>query len=233
MAYRRSRARTQFDAEIREILRIVGEAHSKKCSSAAVREYALCNAILLTSAKLESYLEDLVADWAASIRSKGITTERLPRRTRAFLLNQPTIISAYRRFFAEEDEAALLTKIETTIAQAQYEFALDGRGLPVFHAKVLYADRKYPSPKNLRRLFDRLGIENIFIELNKLAKRDAEGMLTSFNDLRTELAHVGMPVGVPATDIKNRIRDTAAMVGYIDRVFFRSVRASVGSDCWT
>ena len=156
----------------------------------------------------------------------------LHRRTRAYLLNQPAIVTAYKRYIADEDEGAFLSRIENTIAQAHYDFALDGRGLPTFGAGVLYAGRKYPSPKNFRRLFDRFGIANVFGELNRIARRDTEALLTSFNDLRTELAHVGMPVGRSLGDIKQHIRDINLIVGYVDRMFYSTVCTSVGSNCW-
>lgn len=232
MPYKRSRARKQFEGEIRTILRTIDEAFSKRCSSPKVREYTLCSAVLLTSAKLESYIEDLIGDWGASIRTHGVTTERLPHRTRAYLLNHPTTFIAYRRYIADEDEGSFLTKIENSLDQAHYDFAFNGRPLPAFSVKLLYADRKYPSPKNIRRLFDRFGVANVFAELNRMARRDVEGLLTSFNDLRTELAHVGMPVGRSASDIKQRVKDVSLIVGYVDRMFYSAVRKSVGSNCW-
>jgi hypothetical protein len=116
--------------------------------------------------------------------------------------------------------------------QAQYEFAIDGRPLPAFSIASVYADRKYPSPKNLRRLFNRLGLPNIFALLNRLARRDTEALLTSFNDLRTEMAHSGMPVGLSSGDIRHRIKDVQLVVGCIDRTFYSHVCGPVGFQCW-
>ena len=232
MGYRRSRARKQFEGDIRRILATISEAYSKECSSTAVREFALCSGVLLSSAKLESYIEDLLADWGSSIRLQRVATDKLPRRARAFLLNQPAIAAAYRKYVAEDDEESLLSKLESSIGQGHYDFAIDGRTLPAFRPEMLYADRKYPSPKNLRRLFKRFGVVDFFSEMNRLSKRDIEALLTSFNDLRTELGHVGMPVGQSVNDIKQRIRDIKLVVAYVDRMFYSKVRSTVGSNCW-
>jgi hypothetical protein len=232
MAYTRSRARKQFDIDVIEILSTIRTAHSSQCSSPAIRTFALCAAVLLCSARFESYIEDLIGNWGRLVTTQAVTTERLPRRLRAFLLNQPAVVAAYRAFIVDNDELSFLSKLETLIGQAHYEFALDGRPLPPFSVRLLYADRKYPSPKNLKRLFDRLGLRNSFGAMNALARRDTEGMLTSFNDLRTEMAHTGMPVGLSVGDIRQRIKDMQIIVGCIDRMFYRHVCGSVGSACW-
>jgi hypothetical protein len=233
MPYRRSRARKRFQQEVDLLHKTVREAYSHQCTSGDVRRFALCSAVLLCSARFESYLEDLLGDWARTVGGVGITTEKLHRRTRAFLLNQPAVVAAYRRYILEDDESALLTRLETLVGTAHYEFGLDGRPVPRFIGTYLYKDRKYPSPKNLRRLFNRFGFGNIFHDLNRLARRDTEALLTSFNDLRTEMAHVGMPVGLTPADIRQHIRNVAAVAGYVDRVFHTHVRRSVGSTCWT
>ena len=233
MAYRQSRARRRFDAEVKRLLETVREAYSQECSSTAVREFALCSAVLLCSARMESYVEDLLADWGSAVKVQVLTTERLPKRMRAFLLNQPAIFSAYRQYIVDGDEAGVLTRLEALIGSAYYDLAIDGRRIPPFAVEAVYRDRKYPSPKNLRRLFGRFGVSNVFDELNRIARRNTEAMLTSFNDLRTEIAHVGVPVGLNATDIKQHVRNVQAVVGYIDRMFFSHVSKSIGADCWT
>jgi len=233
MAYVRSRARKQFELDLANILATIRAAYSPQCSSTSVREFALCSGVLLCSAKVESYLEDLLADWAKAVKSNGVTTDKVPRTVRAFLLGQQALTSAYRRFIAEEDEAVLLSRVEPFIGKPHFEIAIDGRPLPVFSGSVLYSDRKYPSPKNLKRLFGRFGIANVFNSMNRIARRDTEALLKSFNDLRTEMAHVGMPVGLSVTDIKKRIVDVQAVVGFVDRMFFEHVAKTVGRDCWT
>jgi hypothetical protein len=233
MAYRCSRARKRFEIETKVLLEAVREAYSARCQSIAVRELALCSAVLLCSAKLESYLQDLFDDWGSSVCRSAVATERLPRRTRAFLLSQAAVLSAYRHFISDQDEGALLDRLEVLVGQPHWDFAIDGRSVPPFAASVVYEGRKYPSPDNLRRLFNRFGVSKVFNELNRVAKRDTKAMLVSFNDLRTEMAHSGMPVGLNATDIKQHIRDVRAIVGYIDRVFYSHVSGSVGDVCWT
>jgi len=75
MPYHYSRARKQFAADLAVITNALGDAFSVKCSSIIVREFALCSAVVLTSAKVETYLETLVADWGRAVLSEGLKTD--------------------------------------------------------------------------------------------------------------------------------------------------------------
>lgn len=233
MPYSRSRARKRFEAEISQVLGALREAFSSKCSSPQVRELAMYGAILLASAKVESYIEDLIADWGSSVRSSAPTTEKLPTRMRAYLLNRPELLSAYRKFVCFQDEREFLSEVESFVGGTHYEFGIDTRSVPTFDTELVYKDRKFPSPRNIKRLFDRFGFTNVFGDLNRVSKRDVEALLTSFNDLRNEMAHVGKPVGLTHTDIRDRINEVQSIVGYIDRVFYQHTCKSVGNAYWT
>jgi hypothetical protein len=118
MAYTRSKARKQFELDVGDLLRTIREAYSGQCSSSAVRQFALCSAVVLCSARFEGYIEDLIAQFGSSVVGHGITTEKLPRTLRAFLLNQPSMAAAYRGFLIDNDEAVFLSRLEAVIGQA-------------------------------------------------------------------------------------------------------------------
>jgi len=232
MPYTLSRARKQFDLEIRTILSTVRIAHSRQCISMPVREFALCSGILLGSARLETYLEDLILDWVMSIRRGNITTERLPKTIRAYLLFQSSLKDAYTNYLADGDEGALLNHLEGSLGQTHYEFALDGRSLPTFAPQTLYANRKYPSPHNLKRLFRRFGKKKVFDDLNRIGRRDIQAMLVSFNDIRTAMAHSGRPPGLAKDDIIEHIDNIRVVVSCLDKLFYELVCSTVGQSCW-
>jgi hypothetical protein len=232
MPYHYSRARKQFVADLAVIASALGDAFSAKCSSVIVREFALCSAVVLTSAKVESYLETLVADWGKAVLGRGLKTDKLHRHTRAFLLNDPAIEKVYRRLGFDGNEATFLPALAHLLGSSPFQFSKDGETIPAFQVMRVYTDVKYPSPRNLRKLFRRLGIDPVFHRLNAIAKRDVESLLTSFNDVRTEMAHQGMPVGLSVGDIKMRIKDVSFVVGYIDRLFYGHVCKTTGAACW-
>src|SRR4051794_9076141 len=98
MPYHYSRARKQFTSDLAAIITALDDAYSPRCSSRIVRELALCSAVVLTSAKVETYLETLVAAWGKAVLGGGLKTEKLPPQTRAFLLNEPAIEKIYKKF---------------------------------------------------------------------------------------------------------------------------------------
>lgn len=188
---------------------------------------------VLCSAKFESYLELLIADWGRAIASNALITDRMPLHTRAFLMNHPSVESAYRRYILDNSEAHLLPQLGALLGEGHFAFAAKGQTAPQFQVQRIYKDVKYPSPKNLKRLFNRCGVINVFNELNRIGKRNVEALLRSFNDIRTEMAHEGMPIGLAATDIKSRINNMESVVRYIDRMFHSHTCKSTGADCWT
>lgn len=233
MPYRYSRARKQFIADVVAIDSTLRDAFSPKCTPRSVREYALCSAVILTSAKFETYLETLISDWCRALLANGLLTDSLPLSTRAFLLNDPVVESAYRRLVYRQDESEFLSEIGNLVGNPVFLFAKNGEPVPVFQARRVYSDSKYPSPRNLKRLFRRCGIEPIFSKLAAVAKKNVENLLTSFNDVRTEMAHQGMPIGLSASDVRARIADARSVVGYIDRVFYAHVQRTTGIVSWT
>lgn len=233
MPYQYSRARKQFISDLVTIYAALRDAYSGQCSSSIVRGFALCSAVILTSAKVESYLETLVSDWGKAILSNSITTEKLPLHTRAFLLNDPAIETAYMKFGFQRNESEFLPEIGSMIGQPVLLFGKDGEHIPPFQVNRVYKDSKYPSPTNIRKLFRRCGIDSVFHKLNSIAKTDVEALITSFNDVRTEMAHEGMPPGLSVSDVRARIKGAASVVGYIDRLFYRQVCQTTGAVCWT
>jgi hypothetical protein len=232
MPYHYSRARKQFIAEQGAIRTALGDAYSAKCSSSVVREFALCSAVVLTRAKVETYLATLVADWGRAVSGAGLKTDALHPHTRAFLLNEPAIEKAYMRLAFDGNEGNFIPALGLLMGTPVFNFSKNGEGIPAFQVARVYSDVKYPTPKNLRKLFRRLGIDPVFPRLNAIAKRDVESLLTSFNDIRTEMSHHGMPVGVSVGDIKARINDVSFVVGYVDRLFYSHVCKTTGAACW-
>lgn len=233
MPYSYSGARKQYIAELAIISATLKDAFSAKHLARSVKEYALCSAVILTSAKVETYLETLVSDWCRAILANALLTDALPVNTRAFLLNHPAIESAYRKFAYRQDESEFLPDLGKLVGSNIFDFANNGQRVPAFQANRVYSDSKYPSPKNIKRLFRRCGIDPVFPKLNAIAKKDVENLITSFNDVRTEMAHEGMPVGLSASDVRARIADARSFVGYIDRLFYAHVLKTTGGACWT
>lgn len=235
MAYVYSRARKTFDTGINDLLVTSKEADTHLCSSARVRALAHASAVVIANTRVESYLEDLILDWAAAIGNANLTASILPGETRAFLLNGSTIRQAYRKLLLmEQGERDFVRLISSQLgAQGEYRFAIDATIINASHLRPIIDQVKYPSEANLRKLFARCGIADIFTALNAVAKRDVLPLHKSFSDLRTAIAHEGLPVGKNGKDVRDRIREIKMLIGYLDRVFYRHSNAHLGPTAWT
>jgi hypothetical protein len=232
MPYVRSKARKSFDNEIDSINRLVKKTFSGRAVDVDIRNFVLGHAIVLGFAKLEQYLQDLIVGFFQEVNRAGIKTEGLPRQLRAFLFHEENIAAPYRHFVVFKDEDRFLQSMTAVIGSASLGFMVDGNPAPSIPPQKIYAGSKYPSPRNLVRLFRRLGIRNIFHEINRLSGTDLKIKLTSFNDIRVEIAHVGALVGKNDEDVKNLLNDLRQIVRYIDRRFRTHACKIASSLCW-
>ena len=231
--YLKSRARQTFENEIGAVLRTVRQAFSANCPAPEVRVFVLSNAMLMGSAKLESYVEDLVSDWVTRVNAARLNSHAIPTALRSHFFSQQSVTASYQRFAVYGDEHALNTRVVGLLNSHQSRFLIDGQPLPLLNSGWILHERKYPSPDNWVVLFRRLGIAQVFHLLNAEAGRDVKLILTSYNDLRSALAHEGIPPGLSAQDIRLRLSDIGKLVSWLDRVFFRSLGRAGGIDVWT
>jgi hypothetical protein len=195
---------------------------------------AHASAVILTSSKVESYLEDLISDWGTAIAGAGLTAATLPPEMRAFLMHGTATKSAYRKLLLQEHGERDFLRL--TAAQlsfnGEYRFAVSSTLIIAGNLHSIVRDVKYPSEPNLKKLFARCGIRDIFTTLNSLSGRDVLALHTSFSDLRTEIAHSGLPAGINGKDVRDRIKEMRSLIGYIDRAFYRHVSAFTGPLVW-
>lgn len=233
MAYAYSRARKSFHQEVNDLLASSQQADSNPCPP-RVSRLAHASAIVLTSAKVENYLEDLITDWSLALSSSTYTAGALPSKTRAFLLSGASMHAAYRKLLLQEKgEKDFLEMLGSQLGPTgEFRFVRIDCVIDSTAMTRIYKDVKYPSKENLVKLFSRCGIDNIFTALNKLANRDVELLHRSFSDLRTSIAHRGLPVGINGSDVRTRIKEMSSVVGYLDRVFYAHNRAFFDSSTW-
>lgn len=231
-SYEKSRACKTCELEFVELSRINNEAHSDDCKLHAVRVSVLSNSMLIGSAKLENYLSDVIGDWASQVNASQLRTDELPLTIRARFFNQSDVLGTYSSYFQTHDEIALARKTITLMSRDRTDSA-GTEPRPRIYANWILEGCKYPSPDNLRHLFRRLGVNDLFKELNVLARRDVELTIRSFNDLRSELAHQGNVSGVTYQDVSDKLEEALEVVHLIDQVLFKEIGEIGGNLLWT
>ncbi len=233
MAYKKSRPRQDFDNGLTHISTTLRVASTSGIQP-DVLELVLSSSVLLCSAKIESYTEDIFDKIADALSTSTIKVHKLPLELRTYLFgcNDP-ITSAYKRHVAFGEEKAFLKSMGNYLSTSTVaSFSNHHSAIPRVSGNQICGKKKYPSPENIELLYNRLGIPNIFANLNKIGKRDVKLELDSFNSLRTALAHTGLGPTMNAADIQGHLSKMQGMIGLIDREISRHCIRWMGMAHW-
>lgn len=100
-----------------------------------------------------------------------------------------------------------------------------------FDGRALHDGSGYPSSKNIKRLFARVGIDNMIDKVSRNISRDAEVLVESFQSIRTALAHSSPPT-ITINDVERLLADSKVIVGAIDRILHNHIMRHGGNVCW-
>jgi hypothetical protein len=156
--------------------------------------------------QFEVYIKTVVEDSLAALTASPPPIDRWPDLMLGYLLHKTeNLASNYRRYSIDEDETAIMKKVAET-ARKIVEWGSGSSVITAPSSSDFLDKKKYPSPKNLPQLFRRLGVNAIFAVIGKEGKMNAEMILTSLNDLRTDMAHEGkVPTGFSLADFRMRL----------------------------
>ncbi len=184
-------------------------------------------AIFQTSAALESYLKLIIESWFQQLKTNKLGSV-LPSTVRGRIAAD-RLVPQFESYIASRDEGAIYTYLGGQIDL--WSVMVGGAEIPPYlTGKHLHDGRAYPSNKNLKRLFLRLGIPSVHGEIAKLLKRDVDAMIEGFQSVRTAIAH-SAPPSITIKDVKRLLHDMKSLVRAIDRVFFRHVVQHGGIGC--
>lgn len=219
MSYRRSRARRLFEQQLDQALNELTPIHKfarKSGSGSASR--LLAAYYVFAFAQLEVYIKSVVEDSLNVMNTSVTSFDKWPDLMMAYRVHRGENLGAdYRKFNTSEDERALLEKV--ALAARRIAAWSKGGQLPDPVAPAAFLEKKkYPSPKNLPQLFRRLGVQNIWAVVSAAGRINSELLLTSLNDLRTDIAHEGrVPVGFGFSDFRSRLDQMKSFVAALDR----------------
>lgn len=230
MPYSKSKARTDFEAESYKLLKLAKKV-SYKSSPLTYEHKQLINqsCIFLLSARIEDYTKNLVEDLFYNYRTKGATLANIPKsvRTKVLLDKQ---VNHFRAYYNSSDEKVLLRNI--SIDNNYYELIDDSIVLSnQIHSSNIIGTNKYPSIKNLKILFHRLGINDILNELHRRAQKDITTAVESFLSLRESIAHQGAPA-ITYIDIERHFKNINETINYLDRIVYSHIKKESGETFW-
>ena len=234
MAYLKSKARRAFDAEIDKMISVISDTFSSPTTSTDTKQYVLACCVMLGTAKLEVYFEDFMGDWIKKVNAlTHLQSSHLPNNLRALYLNQQFLNNAFRKIMTDNvDEGAYLDGISSNLSSDYFKLTDGTKNIPILHAKKIFERKKYPSTDNVKMLFRRVGINQIFAELSRRSKSDLQKELESFNDIRTEIAHIGILGTMTDTDIIKKLKGLRRIVQFMDKVLYDHIATHTTTATW-
>lgn len=232
MAYKKSRSRVELEnsfVDIKSRLRLV----ENRSIDPLIRDYVIAASIFLAHAEIENFIEDIISSFANGVQAAIQKGSALPGYLQPHLfLTKSNSVKIYSGFIAQNSEKELLKAFAAAIKGFAGNMVDDSRNISPFNGKDIYGNLKYPSHDNLKKIFNRLGIENLFDELSRILKKYSKAILESLGSLRTQLAHTGTLPGVSCRDVRDRLDNAGRFVGALDRVVYSITTKKLGSSIW-
>lgn len=232
MAYKKSQARKTLQIDLNDILFKVKLVENRNVDP-NIKEYVLAASVFLAHAILENYISDIFSRFANGIHSLSLKGEELPENLRAHLflknIDKSKMYGVDIGIYSEKDAFSALSKALNGYAGKIID---NSKTIYKIKGEDIYTNYKYPSKNNLIRIFERIGISNIFNVLSARMNRDSVATLQSLGSLRTQLAHTGQIPGISPRDIKNRLSELEDFVSAINRTIYKEMVSKYGQNTW-
>lgn len=229
MPYYKSSHRKTFEARVIELDRQAKLANRLPRRQHAIRDMAFQCAIFLTSAALETYVKLLIESWIFSLCDKDFG-DKIPDSTRGFIA-----VHYFRRHFEKFSYSRDEGEVTREVLREHTQWPFFNKPMPLpryFDGKILSNEVSYPSQRNLKKLFGRVGISDFEDRLSRTLKRDVDLLISGFQDVRTAIAH-SSPPELTLRDVRDLLSDMLQLVRAIDRIFYQHVSKHGGVECWS
>ena len=230
MPYSKSRSRQSFELNLKRLQELSKTASFKKSNFSYDHQNLICqSAIFLACASIEEYLKNFFEDLIFEYKKQSIQLSGLPENLRALklLISQSHI---FKSFVFNGDESKSLTAINRS--WGNYEITNDAKTL-THHVKAqdIIGTRKYPSVRNLKTLYNRIGIENVLHQIEVKGQKDYQSQLESFLSIREAISHQAAPT-VTHSDVVRHFKNIKELINQLDRIKYSHITKISGEKYW-
>lgn len=198
MPYRKSSYRIDFEKRVSSLKLESSKANAFGVALHDARDMVFQCAIFQTSAALETYLKLIIESWFQQLKANGLGAS-LPASVRGRIAAQ-RLLQPFETYVAKREEGPIYSYLAN---QGDIWQVMIGNPQipPRITGKEIHDGRAYPSNKNLKNLFIRVGIQNIHDELARILRRDIDTLIEGFQSVRTAIAH-SAPPDITLKDVK-------------------------------
>jgi len=231
MAYARSAAFKSLQRRLRELHSVVAHAWRLKKGGKRLpiyKEALLSSSVLLSFAHFESYVGDVTNDVCKAFCSAALSSAQFPAALRAHV----AVGSKLKGWGEIQDPTKQRAQILAHKANGGFEILNDLTVPLKIDVDSILVDVSYPKLKNVKKLLNRLGVDDPIASLIKSGGHSISQKLISIHDARAELAHTGQAPNWTKTDYQHRLQELLQFAAAMDRVLFTLVASTVKSTNW-
>lgn len=226
--YRCSAAREEALSRLDRLLSGAYAANRKNIPP-HVRDMTFQSAIFQASSTLEEYIKQIFDHWLYELKRQNKSAQSIPSPARFSYVGRQ-LSREFNNYAYSGDEKRLAKGLQDQ--QKIIGFTMDNSEiLNHLTGEIAYKDRKYPSPKNIKILYSRIGCDNIFQILSRELKSDSELKLQGFNDVRTSIAH-GNPPDLTLEDVRRNLNNIKLIIRSLDKINHREFSRNFGGGVW-
>lgn len=233
MSYCKSTARIDFDLTANYLLEKARQTERIPLATMPqeLKILVFQAVLVLLSSNVEEYHRQIIDGWFYKLRMQKAQMGKVPLNTRMLGLLKSTESGVKEYLFKKTSERASIENFNKgRLTMSKYLNDAELFDMSYLHSTV-YGDKKYPSQDNIKTLYNRIGIPNIFGRINAKAKKDYRPSLKSFNDIRESIAHTGS-TSVTYEDVKNQKSFICDFIYMLDKELYCHCCSISGSQYW-
>lgn len=233
MSYSKSTARIDFDATADYLLEKARQTERIPLSIMPneLKILVFQAVLVLLSSNVEEYHKHVIEDWFYQLKHQNAQMDKVPLNTRMLGLLKRTETGVKEYLFKKTNERTSIENFNKN-RSTMSKFLNDAELFDMEHLhSTVWGDKKYPSQENIKTLYNRIGIPNIFERLTAKAHKDYKPSLKSFTDIRESIAHTGSG-SVTYEDVKNQKNFICEFIYMLDKELYCHCCMISGSQYW-
>lgn len=121
------------------------------------------------------------------------------------------------------DEKSIMNIIKTEASNGHKHIFDKDLQITYISGAYVYESYKYPSVKNIQKIYKRIGCDNIFNLVSKDIRKDAKNILERIGTYRTSLAHTASLSNLAPNDVIFALNELKVFVKGLDKVLYKRI----------
>lgn len=232
MSYSYSRPYKEFLISIDQILQTLRKSKLKRNNGLEIsfKEYILASAVFLAHAELENYIQDIFDLYLRNLSDKK--SSEIHHALKIFLVYKFMRKNEIYLSVLKKDEKSVFKYIDTELKSSSKHIFDKDLNIHMLKGAEVYEELKYPSSRNLMKIYNRLGCTDIFNQVSREISKDSKSILEQIGTYRTSLAHNASLIGVSADDIIICLNDLKIFTKGLDRVLYKHIVSNYKQVFW-